>query len=46
MRKMWGNLKFWEDHDKFHNFTKSLILGPRDDFSQNFTSLKKINQID
>ena len=26
MRKMWGNLKFLHDHDKFHNFTKSLKI--------------------
>ena len=24
MRKMWGNIRFWDDHDKFENFTKSL----------------------
>ena len=26
MRKMWGNLKFLHDHDKFYNFTKSLKI--------------------
>ena len=45
---MWGNLKFWHGHDKFHNFTKSLkslILGSREYFSQNFTILKQIKLI-
>ena len=24
MRKIWGNLRFWHDHNKFHDFTKLL----------------------
>ena len=28
MRKIWGNLKFLHDHDKFHSFTKSLKITP------------------
>ena len=39
IRNMWGNPRFWYDHDKYHNFTKSLKIthfGSRYYFSTKF----------